>query len=179
MSKTFGPIVQQGYIVRDLDAAMRFWIERMGVGPFFAVRPVRLVNVWYRGTNISVTMSCAFANSGETQIELIQPFDQPSIYTEFFAARREGLHHVGYLTDEYGKSVAAAQALGFEHLQSGENADSGFAYFDSGDPAQGSLIELIEASAMIRQFFSLVHDAAVGWDGTDPVRLVRPHSVTL
>ena len=34
MSKLFGPVVQQGYIVSDIDEAMQHWITR-GVGPFF------------------------------------------------------------------------------------------------------------------------------------------------
>jgi hypothetical protein len=33
MSNLFGPIVQQGYVVPDLDATMAHWLAR-GIGPF-------------------------------------------------------------------------------------------------------------------------------------------------
>jgi hypothetical protein len=31
----FGPIRQNGYVVRDIDAALRHWTEVLGVGPFY------------------------------------------------------------------------------------------------------------------------------------------------
>ena len=34
MSKLFGPVVQQGYVVPDSDKAISHWLSR-GVGPFF------------------------------------------------------------------------------------------------------------------------------------------------
>ncbi len=37
MSALFGKVCQNGYVVRDIDAAMRFWTEKLRVGPFFYV----------------------------------------------------------------------------------------------------------------------------------------------
>ena len=34
MSKFFGPIVQQGYVVPDIHLGIRHWLKR-GIGPFF------------------------------------------------------------------------------------------------------------------------------------------------
>ena len=34
MSKLFGPVVQQGYVVSDIDEGMQHWIAR-GVGPCY------------------------------------------------------------------------------------------------------------------------------------------------
>ena len=36
------------------------------------------------------------AQSGSQQIELIEPSDNPSIYTEFIDAGKEGIHHICY-----------------------------------------------------------------------------------
>ena len=33
MSQRFGEIRQMGYVVRDIEAAMKHWIETLGVGP--------------------------------------------------------------------------------------------------------------------------------------------------
>src|SRR3954469_6497065 len=35
MSRLFGPLRQMGYVVPDVEAAMRHWIEVCGVGPWF------------------------------------------------------------------------------------------------------------------------------------------------
>ncbi len=35
MSRLFGDVRQNGYVVRDLEAAMKHWTQVLGVGPFF------------------------------------------------------------------------------------------------------------------------------------------------
>ncbi len=35
MSRIFGAIRQNGYVVRDIEAALDHWIKVIGVGPFF------------------------------------------------------------------------------------------------------------------------------------------------
>lgn|SRR5438093_7244272 len=35
MSRIFGAVTQAGYVVRDIEAAMRHWVEVLGVGPWF------------------------------------------------------------------------------------------------------------------------------------------------
>ena len=34
MSLLFGPLRQMGYVVRDIEGAMRHWIDVCGVGPW-------------------------------------------------------------------------------------------------------------------------------------------------
>ena len=65
-----GPVRQMGYVVTDLDQAMAGWLE-LGVGPWFVMRGLPL-QADYRGEPCETTLSLAFANSGEMQIELIQ-----------------------------------------------------------------------------------------------------------
>ncbi len=38
----FGPITQWGFLVKDIDAAMKGWVEHFGVGPWWGYRNVRL-----------------------------------------------------------------------------------------------------------------------------------------
>jgi hypothetical protein len=37
MSRLFGGVIQNGYVVRDIEAAMRHWIDVLGVGPWFYI----------------------------------------------------------------------------------------------------------------------------------------------
>ncbi len=39
MSRLFGPIRQNGYVVRDIEAAMAHWIDVLQVGPVVLHRP--------------------------------------------------------------------------------------------------------------------------------------------
>ena len=72
MSRIFGKVCQNGYVVRDIEAAMKHWIEVMGVGPWFYIEDVKTDWFKHRGIDSDVKMSIALANSGDLQIELIQ-----------------------------------------------------------------------------------------------------------
>ena len=46
MSRIFGAVCQNGYIVRDIRAAMDHWVNVMGVGPWYYIdrsRPITSV----------------------------------------------------------------------------------------------------------------------------------------
>ena len=69
MSRGFGVIRQNGYVVRDVEAAMKHWTEVLGVGPFFYFERVPIEDFRYRGepspidnliTFVSITMSICF-----------------------------------------------------------------------------------------------------------------------
>ena len=49
MSALFGKVCQNGYVVRDIEAAMKFWTEELRVGPFFYVPQVKIDWFRYRG----------------------------------------------------------------------------------------------------------------------------------
>jgi 4-hydroxyphenylpyruvate dioxygenase-like putative hemolysin len=96
MSRIFGNIAQIGYVVRDIDAAMDNWAKH-GVGPWFYVDRVQTDYFRYRGADSDMQMSVALANSGDVQLELIQPRnDAPSMYKDFLDAGREGMQHIAY-----------------------------------------------------------------------------------
>ena len=97
MSRFFGEIRQNGYVVRDIDAALAHWTGTLGVGPFFYFERVPIADFRYRGEPSPVEVSIALANSGALQIELIQQRnDAPSMYRDFLRAGREeiGRAHV-------------------------------------------------------------------------------------
>ena len=49
MSRIFGDIRQNGYVVRDIEAAMQHWTEVLGVGPFFYFEDVPIADFTYKG----------------------------------------------------------------------------------------------------------------------------------
>ena len=100
MSMLFGKVCQNGYVVRDIEQAMKFWTEVMRVGPFFYIPKVKTDWFRYRGIDSAVEMSIALANSGDLQIELIQQRnDAPSMYLDHLEAHGEGMQHMSYWID--------------------------------------------------------------------------------
>ncbi len=171
MSRVFGEIRQNGYVVRDIERALRHWTRRLGVGPFFYFEKAPVEDFRYRGEPSPLEVSIALANSGPLQIELIQQRnDAPSMYRDFLAAGREGLQHVAYWTGTMDADLARLEAAGYEVGQSGcIGANGRFVYFTT-DAHPGTVVELSEINGPKGRFFRHIAEAARDWDGSDPVR---------
>ncbi|HLY54565.1 MAG TPA: VOC family protein [Stellaceae bacterium] len=163
-------IVQNGYVVRDLDAAVAEWTRIAGIGPFLVTPPTEF-EARYHGRPTMLRAQAALAQAGDLQIELIQPVgDGPSIYTEGFPHGGEGLHHVCMVVEELGSELARYDGLGIPVVLSAEYFGIRLAYLDA-RAALGSYLELVEDGPQIRGFYAAVRHAAEEWDGvTDPVR---------
>ena len=173
MSRLFGPIIQNGYVVRDWRAAAEHWSQALGVGPFFVMDHIRFAECTYRGAPSAIDMSVAIAYSGDLQIELVQQHnDAPSIYTDFAAEHGEGLQHVGVLVDRL-ESALALDGWSDRVVQAGSTlVGQRFAYVDVGCHP-GGMIELIEVSAQARSAFAYMKEKAASWDGERPIRIAK------
>ncbi|MCB8889646.1 VOC family protein [Vreelandella malpeensis] len=171
MSQFLGNIRQLGYVVTDIEQAMVYWTDVMGVGPFFYNPRVPIENYTYDGDSFEVHNSVALANSGFIQVELIQTRnDAPSMYRDFMAAGHTGLQHVAFWTETYDADLAAMQARGHHVKMSGEvGANGRFAYFDR-EYHPGTVIELSEVLGPKGDMFRRIREASEHWDGRDPVR---------
>lgn len=170
----FGPVMQLGFVVPDLEAAVAHW-ARLGVGPFFLLEHIQFAECVYKGAPARFDMSVAVAQWGPVQVELIRQHDAvPSIYTDFDGSRAGGLQHVGVMTDSVADHLERLAAHGVTPVQSGSTANGiRFAYVDTDrlpGAHPGGMIELIEHGPAIDGFFAMVRRAAEGWDGRDPLR---------
>ncbi len=167
----FGEIRQNGYVVRDVESAMKHWVEVLGVGPFFYFERVPMRDFRYRGEPSPIEVSIALANWGELQIELIQQRnDAPSMYRDFLAAGREGLQHVAVWTRTMDDELARLERDGFAIGQSGCIGEGGrFVYLET-EAHPGTVVEVSEISGPKGAFFDHVKRTAAEWDGRDPVR---------
>ncbi|MBR0566526.1 VOC family protein [Azoarcus sp. L1K30] len=176
MSRFFGEIRQVAYLVPDIEEAMAYWSQVLGVGPWYYNPRVPIRNYMYRGMRYEPHNSVALANAGGLQIELLQTRnDVPSMYRDFQLAGLSGVQHVAYWTEQFDADLARAEAEGFRVCMSGEVGDNGrFVYFDdkTGRPEShpGTVIELSEVAGPKGRLFKLIREAAVNWDGSDPVR---------
>lgn len=171
MAFRFGPVMQLGFVVPDLERAMAHWTGTVGVGPFFVMPHIKFAEAIYRGAPTDADISVAVAQWGEVQVELIQQFNEsPSIYSHFPGRAVGGLQHVGVMTNSVRDDLEQLRPLGVEAVQQGSTANGiRFAYINT-DQHPGGMIELIEHGPAIDGFFAMVRQAAQGWDGTKPVR---------
>jgi Glyoxalase/Bleomycin resistance protein/Dioxygenase superfamily len=172
LSRIFGPIRQNGYVVDDLEQAVDHWLRVLGVGPFFWIPSVTFETYQYRGTPSSPELRVAVANSGDLQIELIEQVnDEPSFYREFLQVHGPGLQHLSVWSDRYDADIRRARALGIGMLSDGvmSRANLKFSMFDTSYHA-GTAMEVLDYTEAMKERFAIVRDAAIGWDGDDPIR---------
>lgn len=166
-----GPIMQIAFVPQDFDAALKHWVEVMGVGPFFLIENVALEDMRYRGAPSDCVFTMALAYWGDVQIELIrQENDAPSIYRDF--PNHGAMHHVCIMTDDIAAAKATALAAGAELLVEAKvGADGGVIYVDAGG-YPGGIVEVLQPASGSGALFDMMRAAAVGWDGSDPIRKI-------
>ncbi|WP_353186935.1 VOC family protein [Bosea sp. (in: a-proteobacteria)] len=177
MSHFLGPTRQIGYVVKDIDKAIDYWLNVMGCGPIFHIRSMFIRNFHYRGQPSDPELSIALCMNGDLQIELIQQNnDAPSAFRTFLDEGHEGAQHLAYWTTAFDKDLALCESRGLQVEQSGQSGQHGAAnerlvYF-SAQSHPGTMIELSEISGAKGVFFREIAEASRNWDGRDPIRYV-------
>ena len=171
-SPVFGPIIQHAFAVRDMDAALTYWIDVMGVGPFFKADNATYREALYRNAPALPRYSVAIAYWGDNQIELVAPTnDNPSIYNEFLDEGHEGLlHHMCVTVENMADFRRSIEGKGFETLAEIAMEPKGHVLYLRGTGQQWPLIEVGEFPPAIYDLFNRAKAASVGWDGSDPIR---------
>lgn len=168
----WGKVRQLGYVVEDLDAALRAWSGALGVGPWTIFRNVTL-QCLYRGEASAPRIDVALSYRGALQIELIQQTnDVPSPYRDFIERRQFGLHHIAFFSANVEEDLARAAAAGLEPLCDIRMPGGHYAYLQSPVPGERSCIELLEATPALRQMFEQGTQAAAAWDGAPPPTVI-------
>jgi hypothetical protein len=167
----FGEITQVGFVTRDIRASMNFYVDQLGIGPWFiADRVVSTHN--YRGTPQTFVLSVAMAASGGLQLELMQQHDDvPSMYHDWMLRpfARELQQHICFWPDDYDAKLVRAHELGYGVVQDGATARGRFVYLaHPRDPDQ--VVEITEQTPARRAFNAAIARAAVGWTGEDRIR---------
>lgn len=158
-----GAINQIAYVVPDIDAAVRWWAEVMGVGPFLALRDLEFETSDYKGQDRPVTYSAAIAYSGDLNVELIEP-KGPSIFADWLEEGRQGVQHICVFTQDFDATVAEMTRRGATRLQGGKIGGGSLGYYDmTGD--QSVILEIAQLTPISLGLFDMVKNACANWDG--------------
>ncbi len=130
-----GRIHHVAVVVRDLDAALGFYRDTLGL-------PVELV--------LAVPddrVRIGFLPVGESRIELVEPTDDTSGVARFLASRGEGFHHVCFEVPDIAAALDLLAAQGVELIDRAPRAGAdGPVAFIHPRSAHGVLVELVEAA---------------------------------
>ena len=182
MSIIFGGMRQLAFVVRDLPAALKYWTETLGVGPFHVMKGVAVGDYTYRGQSMpGPVLDVGLSWSGAFQIEIIQQTnDVPSAYVDFLKAGREGMHHVCSWYDSpqnYEAALGRAEAAGASLVHQGALGSAAlgttarFSYFATNSIPGGFYFEVAEGLVpALQPFMAMIEDSTRHWDGRDPIR---------
>lgn len=169
-----GKRVQLAFVVRDLDATLKYWTEVLGVGPFVVIESSKGDRkIVHRGQETEMDMTLCFAYMGDIQIEIVhQTNDAPSSYKEFTDRGQSGLHHIAFWPVDFEAACAHLEASGFNEVTSFFMPDGArnVAYYEAPD-AVGTLVEIVPMTPARTAYFSRIQRLCETWDGvTRPVR---------
>jgi hypothetical protein len=138
-------IVQVCIVVRDLEKTIKQLNSLWNVGPFRFL-DMDLPDATLRGKKTRLRAKLAFAQVGPVELELIQPGEGESTYSEFLRDKGEGVHHLKIPVSDIKSEVDRLEKRGIEVLQSGNTPDVSFAYMDT-EGIAGVILEVLQSKA--------------------------------
>ena len=126
-----GRIHHVAVVVRDLDAAVSFYRDTLGL-PLELILPVPSDHV-----------RIGFLPVGESRMELVEPTDETSGVARFLVSRGEGFHHVCFEVPDIAAALDHLASRGVELIDRAPRAGAdGPVAFIHPRSAHGVLVEL-------------------------------------
>ena len=170
MIPTNRAILQQAWVVDDLEQAAQRFSRRLGIGPFFVAdyRPEMFENALYRGRPTALQMRTAICYTGDVQLELVQPADTgANCYRETVPKGQDGFHHLCFWSQDLATDMAQHLTTGATIAVQGRlKKGPAFAYIDA-TASIGCMIELLEYSPKLAALFDGWRQRCAAWQGGD------------
>ena len=138
-------VSQVGIVVKDLDKAIAYYEDNLGLGPFvrLSTKDVSYTEKFYYNKPIDSVWIMGFCSLGPVELEIVQPVTGPTIYHDFLRAKGEGIHHLGFDIKDMDEKLMVCKKMGIEIMQSGRTPAGGFAYLNT-EKIGGVIFELIQ-----------------------------------
>jgi catechol 2,3-dioxygenase-like lactoylglutathione lyase family enzyme len=138
-------INQIGIVVKDMDKAIEFYQNVMGIGPFNIIeRPKETCML--HGECSDFRIKTAIAMGAGVQVELIQVLEGKTAHTEFIDIYGPGIHHFGYYVQDLDLELENCKKNGIEPIATGEFMGAKWAYMDT-QAISGAIHEFIQLSS--------------------------------
>ena len=163
-------IMQNAWVVDDVETACLSWVKDIGIGPFFIYEFIdTFTDVHYYGKPGKLDIIVGLAQAGSVQIELIQPVTKKSAYREVIPEGTTGFHHACVWSYDFDADINFFESRGLKTVNSGSLGITKFAYFDT-RPVMGCMLEIATKNEEVEAFTKVITDAGKNWDGSNPIR---------
>jgi len=148
LTKPFRTAIQLGVVVANLEQSMETLTSVFGIGPFRVVDcppPERAQQQLYFGEPAHFHTRQAFADLGSIELELIQPVDGKSIWSDFLEQKGPGLHHLRFNVPDHQALTTYLIDKGMGPTQEGAGIREGsyWVNYDT-EEAVGFIIEILQ-----------------------------------
>jgi methylmalonyl-CoA/ethylmalonyl-CoA epimerase len=130
ISNEFANLHHVCIVVKDLEKSMAHY-KSFGIGPFLPP-PIKAIKETYRGRPIPpdyFKRKEVLGKMGNINLQLCQPAGGDSPWQEFLDQKGEGMHHLGYFTEDVEKEQAALAKRGIEIILSSRFEGGGGAFY--------------------------------------------------
>ncbi len=144
----FTKIQHVGVVVKDIKKAIEF-LESLGIGPFTApgVKPGKppVFTIPFKGElhgkPAAWKTAISFAKIGDVELELLEPAEGEQALKESLDKTGEGLHHIGFFTDDLDAEIANLKKNGVAIWTIAREAGGGGFLYSCPTPIGGIAIE--------------------------------------
>ncbi len=139
-----------GIVTRDVELCAKNYEQLFGFGPFNVVLRDKQ-KITLHGQPAEVRHKTAIGFGGGVQFHLSQVIEGQSAHSEFLAAGKEGLHHLGTFVDDFDAELAKFTSKGYGVVSQGYETTlrTRWAYVDTAADL-GFYVELIEKPPLRR-----------------------------
>ncbi len=141
--KSFSKLHHVGVVVKDMDKAIAY-LEKLGIGPFRGEGGKKSFSISFKGElhgqPAAWTTTISNAKMGDVELELLEPTKGNQALKESLDKTGEGLHHIGFITDDLDAEIANLKKNG---VGIWTQANNEFLYSDP-TPLGGVAIEFRE-----------------------------------
>ena len=146
----FTNIGQVGVVVEDIDKTIA-QLTPLGIGPFKQVGQFLNYHEYrgYKSKGNELKPRIKITKMGNTDFELIQPPEAPSIWRDFLKEKGEGLHHLGFFVHNIDQVESELLKEELKIVQKGRSdIGGGYTYFET-DEVGGVIFEIVEQASSV------------------------------
>jgi len=123
------PLYHISAVVKDIDETTEFLSSMWGLGPWHIFEHTPQKDTIMVGEPFSIKL--AQTKLGATMLELIQPLEGKSVWSEFLKTHGEGLHHIAFSVPNWDEMVSKLKERGGTMVAGAINEGIRWCYFET------------------------------------------------
>jgi methylmalonyl-CoA/ethylmalonyl-CoA epimerase len=148
----FSNVIQIGIVVSDVNKAIEGYRDLLHLNKWNINHVDTEVgmgsNFHKNGNPIQTRVKIAWANFGNVELELIEPQDQHSLYSEFLREHGPGIHHIMLGTKDYDKCLVHMDQQNVAAIGGGALQSTRFQMFDTQE-LLGFICEIADGEPLV------------------------------